>query len=92
MRGTRWYSGNNEFIFTMDNGERIVSGRSYKGAHREGAGGAGGLGATGHSPLPPADRFMRSIRPYEGAYFSLYQATPSYCTASNLFSSAQFRR
>ncbi|MCB0810270.1 MAG: LytTR family transcriptional regulator DNA-binding domain-containing protein, partial [Flavobacteriales bacterium] len=29
VRGTR-YSGNNEFIFTMDNGERIVSGRSYK--------------------------------------------------------------
>ena len=24
------YSGNNEFIFTMDNGERIISGRSYK--------------------------------------------------------------
>ncbi len=29
MRNTR-YSGNNEFIFTMANNERIVSGRSYK--------------------------------------------------------------
>jgi two-component system LytT family response regulator len=29
VRSTR-YSGNNEFIFTMANGERIVSGRSYK--------------------------------------------------------------
>lgn len=29
IRSTR-YSGNNEFIFTMANGERIVSGRSYK--------------------------------------------------------------
>lgn len=29
IRTTR-YSGNNEFIFTMANGERIVSGRSYK--------------------------------------------------------------
>ncbi|MCB9169654.1 MAG: response regulator transcription factor [Flavobacteriales bacterium] len=29
VRNTR-YSGNNEFIFTMANGERIVSGRSYK--------------------------------------------------------------
>jgi len=29
VRSTR-YSGNNEFIFTMSNGERIVSGRSYK--------------------------------------------------------------
>ncbi len=29
VRGQR-YSGNNEFIFTMANGERIVSGRSYK--------------------------------------------------------------
>ena len=29
IRNTR-YSGNNEFIFTMANGERIVSGRSYK--------------------------------------------------------------
>ncbi|HMC98049.1 MAG TPA: LytTR family DNA-binding domain-containing protein [Flavobacteriales bacterium] len=29
MRSTR-YSGNNEFIFTMANNERIVSGRSYK--------------------------------------------------------------
>ncbi|HOY27498.1 MAG TPA: LytTR family DNA-binding domain-containing protein [Flavobacteriales bacterium] len=28
-RSTR-YSGNNEFIFTMANGERIISGRSYK--------------------------------------------------------------
>ncbi|MCB0786453.1 MAG: response regulator transcription factor [Flavobacteriales bacterium] len=31
VKNTR-YSGNNEFIFTMDNGERIVSGRSYKDA------------------------------------------------------------
>ena len=29
IRNTR-YSGNNEFIFSMANGERIVSGRSYK--------------------------------------------------------------
>jgi two-component system LytT family response regulator len=29
VRSSR-YSGNNEFIFTMANGERIVSGRSYK--------------------------------------------------------------
>jgi two-component system, LytTR family, response regulator len=29
VRSSR-YSGNNEFIFTMDNGERIISGRSYK--------------------------------------------------------------
>lgn len=29
VRSTR-YSGNNEFIFTMANGERIISGRSYK--------------------------------------------------------------
>ena len=29
VKGTR-YSGNNEFIFTMANAERIVSGRSYK--------------------------------------------------------------
>ena len=29
IRSTR-YSGNNEFIFTMTNGEHIVSGRSYK--------------------------------------------------------------
>ncbi len=29
IRSTR-YSGNNEFIFSMANGERIVSGRSYK--------------------------------------------------------------
>lgn len=29
IRSTR-YSGNNEFIFTMANGERIISGRSYK--------------------------------------------------------------
>jgi two-component system, LytTR family, response regulator len=29
VRNTR-YSGNNEFVFTMSNGERIVSGRSYK--------------------------------------------------------------
>ena len=29
VRSTR-YSGNNEFIFTMANGDRIVSGRSYK--------------------------------------------------------------
>ena len=29
VRSTR-YSGNNEFIFSMANGERIVSGRSYK--------------------------------------------------------------
>lgn len=29
VRSTR-YSGNNEFIFTLSNGERIVSGRSYK--------------------------------------------------------------
>lgn len=29
VRATR-YSGNNEFIFTMSNNERIVSGRSYK--------------------------------------------------------------
>ncbi|HRH39440.1 MAG TPA: LytTR family DNA-binding domain-containing protein, partial [Flavobacteriales bacterium] len=29
VRNSR-YSGNNEFIFTMANGERIVSGRSYK--------------------------------------------------------------
>lgn len=29
VKGTR-YSGNNEFIFTMENGERIISGRSYK--------------------------------------------------------------
>ena len=27
---TSRYSGNNEFIFTMANNERIVSGRSYK--------------------------------------------------------------
>jgi two-component system LytT family response regulator len=31
VKGAR-YSGNNEFIFSMDNGERIVSGRSYKDA------------------------------------------------------------
>ena len=24
------YSGNNEYIFSMDTGERIVSGRSYR--------------------------------------------------------------
>jgi two-component system LytT family response regulator len=29
VRGTR-YTGNNEFVFTMSNGEQIVSGRSYK--------------------------------------------------------------
>lgn len=29
VRSSR-YSGNNEFIFTLANGERIVSGRSYK--------------------------------------------------------------
>jgi two-component system LytT family response regulator len=29
IRSTR-YSGNNEFIFSMNTGERIVSGRSYK--------------------------------------------------------------
>ncbi len=29
VRNTR-YSGNNEFIFTMSNGDRIISGRSYK--------------------------------------------------------------
>ena len=29
VRSTR-YSGNHEFIFSMANGERIISGRSYK--------------------------------------------------------------
>lgn len=29
VRGTK-YTGNNEFVFTMSNGEQIVSGRSYK--------------------------------------------------------------
>jgi two-component system LytT family response regulator len=29
VRSTR-YSGNNEFIIRMENGERIISGRSYK--------------------------------------------------------------
>jgi uncharacterized protein YegP (UPF0339 family) len=29
VRGAR-YSGNNEFVFTMSNGQHILSGRSYR--------------------------------------------------------------